>query len=62
MSKICDFCGKGPLVGNNVSHAANKVKRRYMPNLQRIRIKSDDKIIRVNLCTKCIKNGKFQRV
>ena len=37
MSKVCDICGKGPQVGNNVSHANNKTKRRFMPNLQSVR-------------------------
>jgi len=62
MSRVCDICGKGPLAGNNVSHAANKVKRRFLPNLQRIRVKSGDDTIRITVCTKCIKNPKFQRV
>ena len=34
MSKFCEVTGKGPMVGNNVSHANNKTKRRFMPNLQ----------------------------
>ncbi|MEO9476511.1 MAG: 50S ribosomal protein L28 [Cyclobacteriaceae bacterium] len=34
MSKVCDISGKRPRVGNNVSHANNKVKRRFNPNLQ----------------------------
>ncbi|MBS1518946.1 MAG: 50S ribosomal protein L28 [Bacteroidetes bacterium] len=38
MSKICKVTGKKPLVGNNVSHANNKTKRRQLPNLQKKRI------------------------
>jgi large subunit ribosomal protein L28 len=34
MSRRCEITGKGPLVGNNVSHANNKTKRRFLPNLQ----------------------------
>ena len=34
MARVCDVTGKGPMVGNNVSHANNKTKRRFMPNLQ----------------------------
>ncbi len=37
MSKVCQITGKGPMVGNNVSHANNKTKRRFLPNLQRHR-------------------------
>jgi large subunit ribosomal protein L28 len=38
MSMKCQLTGKGPMVGNNVSHAKNKTKRRFMPNLQKRRI------------------------
>ena len=34
MAKVCQITGKGPMVGNNVSHANNKTKRRFLPNLQ----------------------------
>jgi large subunit ribosomal protein L28 len=38
MARVCQVTGKGPMVGNNVSHANNKTKRRFLPNLQRRRI------------------------
>ena len=38
MARVCQVTGKGPMVGNNVSHANNKTKRRFMPNLQYRRI------------------------
>jgi large subunit ribosomal protein L28 len=38
MARICDLTGVGPLVGNNVSHANNKTKRRFLPNLQKKKI------------------------
>jgi large subunit ribosomal protein L28 len=38
MSRKCQITGKGPLVGNNVSHAHNRTKRRQLPNLQKKRI------------------------
>ena len=34
MARVCEVTGKGPMVGNNVSHANNKTKRRFLPNLQ----------------------------
>ena len=37
MAKVCQVTGKGPMVGHHVSHANNKTKRRFMPNLQRRR-------------------------
>ena len=41
MSRICELTGKGRLVGNNVSHANNKTKRVYLPNLQNVTLMSD---------------------
>ena len=35
MARVCQVTGKAPMVGNNVSHANNKTKRRFLPNLQR---------------------------
>src|ERR1700756_2904450 len=37
MSRVCEVTGKGPMTGNNVSHANNKTKRRFLPNLQKKR-------------------------
>ncbi|HIP46932.1 MAG TPA: 50S ribosomal protein L28 [Campylobacterales bacterium] len=42
MSRKCAISGKGPMVGNNVSHAQNKTKRRFLPNLRTIRIVQED--------------------
>jgi large subunit ribosomal protein L28 len=58
MAFKCDLCGKGPLVGNQVSHANNKTKKRTLPNLQRVRavVGGSNKHIRV--CTRCLKGGK----
>ena len=41
MSRRCELTGKGPMVGNNVSHANNKTKRRFLPNLQDVTLMSD---------------------
>lgn len=41
MSRVCELTGKGPMVGNNVSHANNKTKRRFLPNLQDVTLGSD---------------------
>ena len=58
MSKRCDVCGKGPLFGNNVSHAHNKTKRTFTPNLQRKHIYSDilNQMVRLKISTKAIKS------
>ena len=41
MSRRCELTGTGPMVGNNVSHANNKTKRRFLPNLQEVTLISD---------------------
>ena len=58
MAKICSICGKKPQVGNNVSHAHNKTKRRWLPNLQSIRAKINGVKKRIKVCTSCIRAGK----
>ena len=54
MAKKCPITGKGPLVGNNVSHANNKTKRRYLPNLQykRFWLESQKRFIRMRVSTR----------
>ncbi len=58
MAKRCDICGKGPMVGNNVSHAHNTTKRRWLPNLKKIRAQIDGQVKRIRVCTQCIKSGR----
>ena len=63
MSRVCDVTGKRPMTGNNVSHANNKTKRRFMPNLQsrRFWIESENRWIRMRVSKKGLriidKNG-----
>ncbi|NIR42493.1 MAG: 50S ribosomal protein L28 [Gemmatimonadetes bacterium] len=59
MSRVCYVCGKNPSVGHNVSHANNKTKRRWMPNLQRVRVVDDGTVKRVRVCSRCIKSGRI---
>jgi len=58
MSKACEICGKKPMVGNNVSHAHNVTKRRFNPNLQRVRAVRSGNVKKIMVCTNCIKSGK----
>lgn len=62
MSKICEVCGKQPSFGCNVSHSHRKTNRRWNPNIQRVRAIVDGSPKRVNVCTKCMKAGKVDRV
>ncbi|MBN1847191.1 MAG: 50S ribosomal protein L28 [Deltaproteobacteria bacterium] len=58
MSKVCEICGKRPIVGCNVSHAHNKTKKRWYPNLQRVRSVQNGQTKRMMVCTSCIKSGR----
>jgi large subunit ribosomal protein L28 len=57
MSKVCEVCGKGPMVGYNVSHAHNKTKKRWYPNLQKVRTVKNGQTVRMRVCTSCIRSG-----
>ena len=61
MAKSCEICGKKPMAGNNVSHAHNKTKRRFAPNLQKVRALVDGKPKRMTVCTSCLKAGKVTK-
>jgi large subunit ribosomal protein L28 len=58
---ICYVCSKGVAHGNNVSHANNKTRRTWKPNLQVARIVSEGKTIKIKVCTRCLNAGKIQR-
>ncbi|MHB1864257.1 MAG: 50S ribosomal protein L28 [Gemmatimonadaceae bacterium] len=58
----CYSCDKGVTFGNNVSHANNKTRRTWKPNLQVMRIVGPTgKIIKVKVCTRCLHAGKLKR-
>jgi large subunit ribosomal protein L28 len=61
MAFKCELCGKGPLVGNQVSHANNKTKKRTLPNLQRVRALIGGSHRRIRVCTRCLKAGKVTK-
>lgn len=54
MSRVCQVTGKRPLVGNNVSHANNKTKRRFLPNLHNHRfwVESENRFVRLRVSSK----------
>ena len=57
MSKVCEISGKKPMSGNNVSHANNRTKRRFIPNLQRVKLYSGtlQKYINLNITVRTMK-------
>ncbi|MEI8384702.1 MAG: 50S ribosomal protein L28 [Nitrosomonadaceae bacterium] len=63
MARVCEVTGKKPMSGNNVSHANNKTKRRFLPNLQRRKfwVESENRWIRLRLSNAALrtidKNG-----
>jgi len=58
MARTCDVCGKHRSVGHNVSHANNKTKRTWQPNLQRVHAKIGSGARRILACTRCIRSGR----
>jgi len=58
MSKVCAVCGKKPSFGHNRSHSMVATKRRFEPNLQRVRVLLGGKRQRAYVCTRCLKGGK----
>lgn len=54
MSRVCQVTGKGPVTGNNISHANNKTRRRFLPNLQyhRFWVESENRFVRLRLTAK----------
>lgn len=75
MLKICAICGKGPLKGRTVVRKGLAKKkggtgrkivrsnlRKFLPNLQKIRILIDNRPKRVYVCAKCVKKGRIQKV
>lgn len=61
MAKVCHSCGKGPAFGNSRSHSMVATRRRFDPNLQKVRIVQDGTARRVYVCTRCLKAGKVSK-
>ncbi|HOJ92142.1 MAG TPA: 50S ribosomal protein L28 [Dictyoglomaceae bacterium] len=62
MSRKCDICGKGPWVGFQVSHSHRRTKTRWLPNLHKVRAVVNGKVKTINVCTRCLKAEKVQKV
>ena len=57
MAFTCSICGKKRMAGNNVSHANNRTKRVFRPNLQNVRALVNGAIQRIKVCTRCLRSG-----
>jgi large subunit ribosomal protein L28 len=59
MSKVCHSCGKKPAFGNSRSHSMVATRRRFNPNLQKVRIaEPSGRMLRVYVCARCLKANK----
>lgn len=61
MSTCCEICGKGPMFGNKVSHSNRKTRRKWKPNLQRIKVVIKGGNKRIWVCTRCMRSGKVAK-
>ncbi|MDX6640372.1 MAG: large subunit ribosomal protein [Solirubrobacteraceae bacterium] len=61
MAKVCHSCGKGPSFGNSRSHSMVATKRRFDPNLQKVRALVGGAPKRIYVCTRCLKAGKVTK-
>jgi large subunit ribosomal protein L28 len=61
MSKVCSICGKKPGFGHHRSHSMVATKRRFDPNLQRVRITTGGGVRRAYVCTRCLKSGRVDK-
>jgi len=74
MAKVCDICGKGPRTGSRIVrhglakkkggiglHTTGITRRKFMPNVQRVRVFENGRMLRRAVCTACIKGGKVTK-
>lgn len=62
MSRVCTICSKRPITGNQISKSRRHTKRRWLPNLQRVRVQTVDGPRRIRVCTQCLRSGKVNKV
>ena len=61
MAAVCEVCGKHPSWGRSISHSHVRTKRRWNPNIQRVRALVNGSPRRLSVCTSCIKAGKVSK-
>ncbi|TET22742.1 MAG: 50S ribosomal protein L28 [Candidatus Aminicenantes bacterium] len=62
MPKVCEICGKGPIFGHSISHSHKASKKKWKPNLQRVKAKTQSGVKRIWVCTRCLRSGKVTKV
>lgn len=61
MARRCEYCSKGTVTGNSISHAHNVTRRTWKPNLQKVRALVDGSVKRILVCTRCLRDGKVTK-
>jgi len=61
MAKVCHSCGKKPAFGNSRSHSMAATRRRFNPNLQKVRIQDGPRTRRVYVCARCLKSDQITK-
>ncbi len=61
MARVCDVCGKGKMMGNNVSHANNRTKKIFFPNVQTVRVVTKGGTKKMRVCTRCLRSGMVKK-
>ncbi len=57
----CEICGKGVRTGNSISHSHLKTRRKWKPNIQKVKAYIDGRVKRIKVCVQCLKSGKVQK-
>jgi large subunit ribosomal protein L28 len=57
MARVCDFCGKRPVAGNKVSHSNIKTRKRWLPNIKKMKSQANGETKTVRACTRCVRSG-----
>lgn len=61
MARVCEICRKKTETGNSISHAHNRTRRTWKPNVQRVRALIDGAHRRIWVCTRCLRSGKVTK-
>ena len=57
----CEICGKSVQFGNNVSHSNKKTAKIWYPNVKKIRVLDNNRVVKKYVCTRCIRSGKVAK-
>jgi large subunit ribosomal protein L28 len=61
MSRVCEICGKHTITGNKVSHAKNRTRRTWKPNLVNIKTEVNGTTMKIKICARCLKSDLIKK-